>query len=423
MIETSPGRPHLSRNTRPRRSHVRPVGGFGAEFWDANGRRFLDCSSQTVNLLFGQCHPVIDAAVTDQLALYTFFDQDFQLDADQRAVEALSALLPSELTVFNIRMCNGSDAVESAVKQARRATGRSRVMSIDGIYLGQTTQTIHLRGLGERPADILRGSADDVVFAPKPYCEEDHDPESCPIENGEAVAELVARERDNLACVIVDPLMLSSGVVGGRAMPHFLRTVRAATRAHGVALIVDESQTFGWVPSHTVCGSWGIVPDVLVLSKGVAGSVPLSVCASTDEFDVLEWGEADYTNGGHALSVAALSAVCRLLSSPAEAERLGGLIEALEMAEAGFGPRFRTRGYGLIRGIEPLGAGGRPVNPATMRIVSDRCLNRGIYIRPYNTTLGFKPPRVMTTDQLDQALAVATEVAHEEIDRAMRVGI
>ncbi|MGC4853334.1 aminotransferase class III-fold pyridoxal phosphate-dependent enzyme [Micromonospora sp. DT4] len=403
--------PRLSRNTRPRRGHVSLVGGRGAVFRDVHGTEYVDLCSQTVNLLFGQAHPAINRSVVERLAEYTFFDQDFDSPEDRRAVEQLSSLLPAELLAFNTKMCNGSDAVESAVKQARRATGHSRVITLRGIYLGQSSQTINLRGLGTRPADILNGSTEDVVFAPLPYCpEHDHDPLACPLENGQAICDLVDRHRDELACVLLDPLMLSSGVCTGRAMPVLLRRVREHTRKLGVPLVLDESQTFGWVPEHTLATHWGVTPDALVLAKGVAGGFPLAITAAQDRLDTLEWGEADYTNGGHPAAIAALAATCRLLRDPAEQQHFATLVGVLdeELAD-GWGGVVRSRGVGLIRVVEPLEQG-RPIDPARVRQLADDCLKRGVYVRPYGTALGVKPPRVITPDQLRDSLRVIREV-------------
>ncbi|WP_328956960.1 aminotransferase class III-fold pyridoxal phosphate-dependent enzyme [Kitasatospora purpeofusca] len=408
----------LSANTRPRRSRLSVTGGAGAVFRTADGRSFTDLSSQTLNLLFGQAHPVVTEAVVTQVRKATFFDQDFDSPSDLAALHLLADLLPEHLLAFNLRMSNGSDAVESAVKQARRATGRSRVLTVDGIYLGQTNQGIHLRGWGEPPTDILRGSTEDVVRAPLPYCaEDDHDPADCPVENGEHLLRAIERDRDVLACVLLDPIMISSGVFGGRhgSMAILLRRVAEACRATGVPLVMDECQTFGWVPDHTLAAHWGLRPDAMVLGKGVAGGFPLAVCASTPELDNLQWGEADYTHGGHPASVAAMAATCGLLADPAEQDRFAELSRTLdELLVADHRGTTRTRGVGLIRALELL-RDGRPADPALVRAVSDRCLGQGVYVRPYGSNLGLKPSRAMSPELLKSALEVVQDAIDAEL--------
>jgi 4-aminobutyrate aminotransferase-like enzyme len=407
---------HLARNAQPRRTWVSVTGGSGALFRDVSGRQYIDLSSQTVNLLFGQVHPYITEQVIARLREYTFFDQDLDCAADRDAVALLHALLPAELTAINIKMCNGSDAVESAVKQARRATGNSLVLTVEGIYLGQSTQAINLRGLGPRPADIVRGSAEQVIFAPRPYCPaEDHNALTCPIENGEAICELVDRHRGNLACVLLDPLMMTSGVVGGRAMSVMIQRVREHTQILGIPLILDECQTFGWVPDYTLARHWDVVPDAMALAKGVGGGFPLGVCASREGLDNLEWGEADFTSGGHPASIAGLAATCTLLADELEQMNFDVLTDALDQLLAGdWRGTARTRGIGLIRAVEVLD-GGRPADPALVRRISDRCMARGVHVRPCRSVLGIKPPRVISIDQLEQAVEVVRSVIANEV--------
>lgn len=178
----------LSQNTRPDKK-ITITKAQNELFWDLNGKQYIDISSQTLNLLFGQSHPVINQFVFKTLSQHTFIDQDFISPQHERAVIDLAALLPAHLTVFNLRMNDGSSAVECAVKQARRATGRSLVLTVDGIYLGQNSQVIHFRGWGKRPEDLLIGSTEDVIFAPMPYPDYSISIEEAHNENGKALAE------------------------------------------------------------------------------------------------------------------------------------------------------------------------------------------------------------------------------------------
>lgn len=409
----------LSRNAAPRRTAHPVVAGAGAVFRDADGREYLDLSSQTVNLLFGQVHPFITERVVRRVREYTFFDQDLHCPHDLEALALLEPLLPAGLSAVNLKLNNGSDAVECAVKQARRATGRSKVITTEGIYLGQSTQAINLRGLGPRPRDILRGSTEDVVFAPMPYCPaEDHDPLSCPIENGEAICALVDAHLRELAAVLLDPIMVTSGVFGGRAMGTLLRRVRAHTEERGVPLLLDESQTFGWVPDYTLAAHWGVLPDAMALGKGIAGGFPLALCATGERLDVLEWGEADFTHGGHPASIAAMGATCTLLADEVEQKDFDARVQTLDLLLAeDLGARTRVRGIGLIRGVEVF-ADGRSADPALLRRIADRCFERGVHVRAARTALTVKPPRVITVEQLEEAFTVLRGAIRAEAGRS-----
>ncbi len=403
----------LSKNIRPTNG-VTVSHGEGAIFWDGHGRRYIDLSSQTMNVLFGQRHPRIREAVGSLLDRYTFFDQDFQNPLYEQAMTALASLLPSQLTTFNLRMNDGSSAVECAVKQARRYRARPRVLTVDGIYLGENAQTIHFRGWGQRPEDMLLGGSEDVVFAPMPY--PDYDIPFCEAaaENGTAIAALIAAQHERLACVLVDPVMISCGVTTGRDMGTLLRTVDRACKTYSVPLIFDECQTFGWVPHHTLANYYGIDVDLLVLAKGVGGGLPLSVCASRPEFDNLCFGDADYTNGGTPAAIAGLICTCELLSSSAEAEHFERLMRELRtrllQLETESRGRVRVRGVGLIWAIQVCIADEWEANCRMAKAAAAASLRRGLYVRTHGANLTLKPPRAISLEQLGEALDVIVDV-------------
>jgi 4-aminobutyrate aminotransferase len=388
--------------------------GEGALFWDTQGKRYIDLSCQTMNLLYGQSHPVLGAAIKAAWDKYTFVDQDFISREQNKAIEELSALLPKHLEVYNVRMNDGSSAVECAVKQARRHTGRAKVLTVDGIYLGQNTQTIHLRGWGKRPDDILRGGSEDVVFAPIPFPNYDRELVNCPDEDGRSIAELIEKLRGSLSCVLVDPIMISSGVTTGRAMKLFLKRTEEACKLFGIPLILDECQTFGWVPDFTLTRNYDIATDILILGKSVGGGLPLAICASRPEYDNLNVGDADYTNGGTATAIAGLSATCALLTDPTEQaafEKLCILLESLvQELVAGFPGMLRTRGVGLIRAIEFCAARDKATNRSMALAVAEELLEHGVYIRCHMTCLTIKLPRVITATVLREAIAIIESI-------------
>jgi 4-aminobutyrate aminotransferase-like enzyme len=391
----------------------------GALFWDASGREYTDLSSQSMNLLFGQCHSGIYNEVFSALRRFTFVDQDFASEDYQIAVRKLSALLPEQLTVFNLRMNDGSSAVECAVKQARRKTGRPRVLTLDGIYLGQNAQTIHFRGWGVRPEDMLIGGREDVVFAPIPLPNYDQPFEDSPNENGQALAELIYKHRDRLGCVLLDPIMISSGVTTGRNMQVLLKQAEGVCREYDIPLIFDECQTFGWVPDHTLARHYGIEIDLLVLGKGVGGGFPLSVCATRNEYDNLRFGDADYTNGGTAASIAGLIATCDLLASETEQHHFDELhrhlVTSLTEFQRQYPDSIRTRGIGLIQAIEICSSRNREENIETARAAAELALSRGVYIRNHQNCLTIKLPRVISIEVLQEALHTLFESVSELI--------
>jgi 4-aminobutyrate aminotransferase-like enzyme len=396
-----------SGNTAPRRG-VRIARASGSRFWDDQGREYIDISSQTVNVLMGQVHPQSLAAAEAALERLTFVDQDFDCDIYDRAYERLAAVVPGHLKVVNLRMNDGSSAVECAVKQARRHRGRPTVLTIKGIYLGQNAQSIHFRGLGEPRRDHLIGSSESVIFAPLPRPRHDLDFDHASDENGAALEALIRRHHDELACVLIDPVMISSGVFGGRDMAALCARARSACDAHGVPLVFDECQSFGWVPGNTLSARWNIPSDMMCLAKGMAGGLPLAACLSTDAFDNLEFGDADYTTGGGVASVAAMAAICETLADRADAARFEALVEhftsRLEDEVARRGPHLRTRGVGLIRCVELISPETAARAASLVRSAAALAMREGLYVRTYGGAFGLKPNRMATPDDLDAAL-------------------
>jgi 4-aminobutyrate aminotransferase-like enzyme len=399
-----------SRNTRPRRG-IDFAGGSGATFWSSDGRRFVDFSSQTMNALFGQAQATIAAAVCEQVRSFTFADQDFVSAQHEAAAADLTALLPRDLEIVNLRLNDGSDAVECAIKQCRKSRGRGRILTVDGIYLGQTTQTLGIRGWGPRRDEILVGSSEDVVFAPLPYCFGEHDPVTCGAANGDAIVALLRDHADELACVVLDPVMVSAGVCCADSLRTVVsRAVREA-RSLGVPVVLDESQSYGWVPEVTLARHWELGVDALVLGKGVAGGFPLAACVFKRSLDNLEWGDADFTNGGHPASIAALRAACRLIAEGRDAfDQLVRLIDELLGEQVARRDDVHTHGVGLIRAIELRIAPDRARNAELAREVVARALDQGVYLRPYGPTLGLKPPRIISPEELRDGLETLFQI-------------
>lgn len=418
------GERRLSSNTLPRK-RVALVQGRGALLWDAEGREYVDLCSQTMNLLLGQAHHSVVRAVQEQLELLTFIDQDFPHPIYERAMDALAPFLPQALSIFNFRMNDGSSAVECAVKMCRLHRNRSgivrdTVLTFDGIYLGQNVQSLHLRGWGDSRREVLVGSHDTVLFAPVPRPDFSVPFEHAPAENGEAAAAMIRKHHDRLACVLIDPVMISSGVTMGRGMQHLLRVVTQEARRFGVPVVLDECQTFGWVPGGTMARTDGVHVDLLTLGKGVGGGLPLSICVARPEFDGLAWGDADYTNGGTLIAMAALLATIETVLQPETIQRVANLTALLDefCSDLDLECEFATRGIGLIRAVQLLPGSAERAGAAAAARVADACLDRGVLVRRHADCVTLKPPVCIEPHELSRGLAVLRQALTAEQEAA-----
>ncbi|MCS4262570.1 diaminobutyrate aminotransferase [Pseudomonas protegens] len=423
----------------PRRIPLALKRASGIHVEDVEGRRFIDCLAGAGTLALGHNHPVVIAAIqqvlADELPLLTL---DLTTPVKDQFVQDLFGLLPEALAgEARIQFCGptGTDAVEAALKLVRTATGRSTVLSFQGGYHGMSQGALSLMGsLG--PKRALAGLLNNgVQFLPFPY---DY---RCPFGLGGAEGVKVnLHYLENLltdpeagvalpAAVIVEAVQGEGGVIP--ADLEWLQGVRRITEKAGVALIVDEIQSgFGRTGKMFAFEHAGIIPDVVVMSKAIGGSLPLAVMVYRDWLDTWQPGAHAGTFRGNQMAMATGSAVMRYLKEhrvPEHAAAMGErLREHLLILQRDFPQLGDIRGRGLMLGVElvdPAGvpdAQGHPPQHARLApLVQRECLKRGLILElggRHGAVVRFLPPLVITAAQIDQVAqifskAVAAAVA------------
>lgn len=248
------GLTHDSRTTSPYPIYVARAD--GARKWDVDGNEYVDYFGGHGALLFGHCHPPVVEAVQRQAALGTHWGASHELEL--RWAEAVQRLVPSaERVRFT---ASGTEASQLALRLARAYTGKSRIVRFVGHFHGWHDQ-VAPGGMshydGSLPAGIPASLAGETLLLGAddagPVCE-------------------ALQKRDDIAAVMVEPSGASWGQV---PLPHgFLATLREATRRHGVLLIFDEVITgFRWSRGGAQA-RYGIVPDLTLLAKILAGGLP-----------------------------------------------------------------------------------------------------------------------------------------------------
>ncbi|MFI0235032.1 diaminobutyrate--2-oxoglutarate transaminase family protein [Streptomyces sp. NPDC016845] len=333
-----------------------PVRARGLTIEGADGRRYLDCLSGAGTLALGHNHPVVLEAIRKVLdsgaPLHTL---DLATPVkDAFTTELFQTLPPALADRARIQFCGpaGTDAVEAALKLVRTATGRSGLLAFAGAYHGMTAGALE-----------VSGGAQDVRVARLPYPQDYR----CPFGvGGPRGAELAARWTETLlddtksgvplpAGMILEPVQGEGGVIP--APDTWLRRMRALTESRGIPLIADEVQTgvgrtgAFWAVDHS-----GVVPDVMVLSKAIGGSLPLAVLVYRDDLDV--WGPGAHagTFRGNQLAMAAGTATLAHVRENGLAERAAVLgtrmmtqLRALAREYPCIGD---VRGRGLMIGVE-----------------------------------------------------------------------
>jgi glutamate-1-semialdehyde 2,1-aminomutase len=238
----------------------------GAYIYDVDGHELLDFTFNNSSMIHGHAHPQVVEAIQRQVALGTGVNRPTELEIE--LAELLQARVPS---VETVRFCNsGTEAVLNAIRAAIGFTGKSKIAKFEGAYHGVADMAlVSLNpGLGpeigpdDRPVALnssvgLTRAADDVVVLP--------------FNDLEAVEAIIAEHADQLAAVIVDPLMTSPGVI--TPIEGLLTGLRDVTKRYEVLLIFDEIISYR-VSAAGMQGLAGVVPDLTTFGKIVAGGTP-----------------------------------------------------------------------------------------------------------------------------------------------------
>lgn len=360
----------------------------GASLWDNEGREYLDLLSGMGVASLGHGNPEVLAALRAQMErhLHVMVYGELVQETQVRLAERLAALCPGDLSTVYFTS-SGAEAIEGALKLARKATARSRLMAFSGGYHGDTMGALSLcdNAAYRTPFEPLLG---DVEFLAFDDLQDLH------------------RIDERVAAVVVEPIQGEGGVRVPGA--DFLPAVRARCDAVGALLVLDEVMT-GWARTGTwfACEQWKVVPDILVLAKALGGGLPLGAfIASPALMRTLSHDPplAHVTTfGGHPLSCAAGLAALDV-----------GVREQLPMRAAEVGAAWRrrlaqskgavlceVRGRGLLIGLELA-------TPEHTRRFCRAALDRGLILNwtlHRDTVVRLAPP--LTIDAADSERALA----------------
>lgn len=407
----------------PRRIPIAIREASGITVKDVEGHTYFDCLSGAGTLALGHNHPVvieaIQQALTAQLPLHTL---DLTTPIKDEFIEELFASLPEEFASrAKIQFCGpaGTDAVEAAIKLVKTATGHRSILSFHGAYHGMTHGALSLTG-NVAPKQSVANLMPDVHFLPYPYSYR------CPFNQGGELGEQIGyqyiqRVLEDPESGIVSPAGMIMEIVQGEggvipAPDEWVRQIRSITRNKGIPLIIDEVQTgLGRTGKLFAFEHAGILPDVVVLSKAIGGSLPLAVIVYDKELDQWAPGAHAGTFRGNQLAMAAGVATIRFIREnklEANAAELGSrLMTHLKEIQKNSTCIGEVRGRGLMIGIEivntelePDALGSYPAYPELARQLQQECFKRGLILElggRYGSVVRFLPPLIITEEQVD----------------------
>jgi 4-aminobutyrate aminotransferase len=396
--------------------------GEGHQLFDVDGNAYLDFATGIATTILGHRHPRVSAAVHAQVDRLTHVMNGLgYTESVSRLAERLVGTLPAPLdSVFFGN--SGAEAIEGALKLARRTSGRPAIVAFEGGFHGRTYGALSVTTSNPNYRRGHEPLLPDIHFSPYPQAYREH----AGNEAAATAAALGALDRlfaetvppSSVAAMLVEPELGEGGYVP--APIAFLRGLRDRCDRHGILLIADEVQTgYGrtgrmWGFEHA-----GVVPDVVCAAKGIANGLPLGAIVASRELHE-RWGKGAHgsTFGGNAVSCAAGLAVLETI----EAENLvGNAAECGARLEAGLrelatrDPRIGdVRGRGLMLGVELVR------DPATLEPdgeLADRliasCADAGLLLLTCgvaHNVVRWLAPLNVTEAEIDEGLAVFGDV-------------
>ena len=384
---------------------------------DVDGNSLIDLGSGIAVTGVGNSHPRVVEAVKAQLDAFTHTCFTITPYESYVAVaEALNRLTPGDHLKRSALFNSGAEAVENAVKIARHHTGRQAVVAFDHAYHGRTNLTMGLTAKNQPYKNGFGPYAPEIYRAPLSY----------PFRDGGIDGVTAARTAilqiekqigaENLAALIIEPIQGEGGFIVPAA--GFLPTLLEWSSANGVVFIADEVQSgFGRTGAWFASEHEGIVPDLVVTAKGIAGGLPLSaVTGRADIMDAAQVGGLGGTYGGNPLACVAALAAIESYASEGLIERAGDigrlLIDRLTALQAS-DPRIGdVRGRGAMIAIELVDPEtDAPDAALTARVVAAAHAQGVIVLTcgTYGNVIRFLPPLTIGDDLLTEGLDVIAE--------------
>ena len=416
------------------------TGGEGAWFFDETGKKYLDFSSQLINLNLGHQHPKMIAAIQEQAGKLATIAPGMATDARSTAARMIAERTPGDLN--KIFFTNGgAEATENAMRMARLHTGRHKVLSMYRSYHGATGGSIALTGDPRRwpsepsvPPGIIK------FFGPYPY-RSSFWSDSVEQESERALEhlrEVIMFEGPNtIAAIVLEPVVGTNGILV--PPPGYLAGVRELCDANGIVMVCDEVMSgFGRCGEWFAVDAWEVTPDLITFAKGVnSGYVPLGGVAISAEiaasFDTRVY-PGGLTYSGHVLACATAVASMNIFEEENILERsrhlgkevFGPGLEELKAKHPSVGD---VRGLGCFWAIElvknretkemfvPFNASGADAAP--MVEVVTACKAAGLSPFAHFNRLHVTPPLVISDEDarlgleiIDQALLLADRHVH-----------
>ena len=397
----------------------------GGVLKDVDGNTLIDFGSGIAVTSVGNSAPRVVSAVQEQVAAFTH--TCFMITPYEGYVavaEQLNALTPGDHDKKTALFNSGAEAVENAIKVARAYTRRHAVVAFDHAYHGRTNLTMALTAKNMPYKSGFGPFAPEVYRAPVSYPYRD---DVLPDVEGHMAGELAAKRAidviekqvgaDNLAAVIIEPIQGEGGFIVPAA--GFLPAIVQWCTANGVVFIADEVQTgFARTGKLFACEHEGVVPDLIVTAKGIAGGLPLAaVTGRAEMMNAPHVGGLGGTYGGNPLACAAALAVIETIREDRLVDKAAAIgrtmLDRLHRLQADDNRLGDVRGRGAMIAVELVKAGTKDPDADLAKTVAAAAHQQGLIVLTcgtYGNVLRFLPPLVMPAELLDEGLTILEDI-------------
>jgi len=365
--------------------------GNGSTLWDTDGEKYIDCASGYGVALVGHCNPKVTEAIKIQSEKLLTCHCSMYNETRANLLDKLLRIAPNSMN--RAFLCSsGAESVDAAIKIARKNTRRPGIIAMTGSYHGKTIGALSTTW-NKRYREPFEPLLPEVTFAS--------------FGDSEQVKEKVSNKT---AAILVEPVQGETGIKP--APDGFLKEIREICDENGSLLIFDEVQTgFGrtgrmWASEH-----WGVDPDMMCVSKSIAGGLPMGATLARDDvMQSMMIGDHSTTFGGNPLSCAAAIAVidyildndlvkCAELIGTIFKNGLDELAEKYKIAR-------EARGLGLMLALE--------MRFDVRNILLNALKERIVLLNSGRTILRFLPPLVISEQEIKQVLDVLNELLKKE---------
>ena len=368
--------------------------GEGAHVWDVDGKEYIDCMGGYGVALVGHKNKRVNDAIKEQIDKIITVHSSLYNKTREEFLKTLIGLAPKELTQVHLNN-SGAEAIEAAMKFARKFTGKKGMVAMKGSYHGKSFGALSLT-FNPKYRKAFAPLVEKVSFAS--YGD---------IESLRSVID------EDTAFVILEPIQGESGIIV--APDGFLQEVRKLCDEKGIVLIFDEIQAgLGRTGRLWACDHWDTAPDILCLAKGIAGGVPMgATLVRPNILASINKGEHSSTFGGNPISCAAGTAALKAITEDGlieNSEKMGKLFrEGLEELKEKHTMIREVRGKGLMIGIEMK---------FEVRDILMALIKKGVLmLYSGRNILRILPPLVISEDDVTKVLHVLDLVLTEEEEK------